>query len=149
MFRVPPPGGVRFAGWMLGIGAFLLCAAGLLFLFIRPDPITLEDAGLTRSSLQLVGFIMLAIGLLYFLLIYALREGSNVARIITTVLVGLSAVGALAQVVGGGPAGLLAWLQLLLDIIIIVCLWGTPNATEFFRKPQAPPAAQPPPPPPI
>jgi hypothetical protein len=150
--RIRPPGGVRFAGWMIGIGAFFLCLAGVLLLLIQPDAATLEEAGLTRGILQLVGFIMLAIGLLEFLLIYALWDGSNAARIIATILVGISVLGSLAQVLARAPGAGLAFIQLLIGIAILVGLWGTPSATEFFRRSEGPapmtPSSAPPPPPP-
>jgi hypothetical protein len=151
--RVRAPGGVRFAAWMIGIGAFFLCVAGVLLLFVRPDPATLQDGGLSRGVLQAVGFVLLAIGLIEFLLIYALLDASNVARIVVTVLIGINALGSLVQVLERAATGVTAWLQLLLDVAILICLWGTPNASEFFRRvpdqtavaPQ-PPAVPPPPP---
>jgi hypothetical protein len=151
--KVRPPGGVRFAGWMIGIGAFFLCLAGVLLLLVHPDQAALDEAGMTRGVLQLIGFIMLAIGLLEFLLIYALWDGSNTARIIATILIGLSVVGSLAQMLSRSPGAALAFIQLLIGIVILVGLWGTPNATEFFSRqeataPMAPPSAPPPPPPP-
>jgi hypothetical protein len=148
--RVRAPGGVRFAGWMIGIGAFFLCVAGVLLLLVRPDPATLQDAGIGRGVFQAIGFVLLAIGLIEFLLIYALLDGSNTARIVVTVLIGVNALGSLLQALARAPTGVTAWLQLMLDVAILICLWGTPNATEFFRRPAAatpPPPAAPPPPP--
>ena len=148
--RVRPPGGVRFAGWKIGIGAFFACVVGLLLLLIHFDTATLAEAGTWRGTIQLVGFIFLAIGLLEFLLIYALWDGSNTARIITSVLVGLSLLGSLGQVVSGSPNATLALLQVVISIAILVGLWGSPDASEFFRKPEAAsigPAGPPPPPP--
>jgi len=69
---------------MIGIGAFFACVVGLLLLLIHFDTSTLAEAGIGRGTIQLVGFIFLAIGLLEFLLIYALWDGSNTARIITS-----------------------------------------------------------------
>jgi hypothetical protein len=142
---------------MIGIGAVFACLAGLVLLLIQPDAATLADAGLSRGMFQLIGFILLAIGLVEFLLIYALWDGSNTARIITTVLVGLSAFGSLVQVLTRAPGGVTAWFQLLLDIVILGGLWATPSATEFFGRRPAPAQVPPPmpsggplpPPPPI
>ena len=148
--RVRPPGGVRFAGWMIGIGAFFSCVIGLLLLLINFDSVALAEAGIGRGIIQLVGFILLAIGLLEFLLIYALWDGSNVARIITTVLVGFSLLGSLGQVVSRSPGAAIALIQLVISIAILAGLWADPSATEFFRRPgpaTLPPTAPPPPPP--
>jgi hypothetical protein len=38
-------------------------------------------------------------------------------------------------------------IQLVIDIAILIGLWGTPAATEFFRRPDAGPAVAPGPPP--
>jgi hypothetical protein len=145
--RIRPPGGVRFAGWMIGINAFFLCMGGVLLLFVRPETSALEDAGLSQGILQLIGFVMLAIGLVEFLLIYALWDGSNVARIVITVLVGLSVLGSLGQALGRGFGAFLGVIQLVIDIAILIGLWGTPAATEFFGRPDVGPAVAPGPPP--
>ena len=148
--RIRPPGGVRFAGWMIGIGAFFTAVSGLLLLFLRPDRTTLDEVGITQGILQVIGFILLTIGLLEFLLIYALWDGSNVARIIATVLEGLVTLGALPRALAGGPGALASLFQLVIAFAVLLGLWGTPNATEFFRRPEAPivPLPIPPTPPP-
>ena len=151
--RVKPPAGVRVVSWLMGVQAFFLCLGGILLLLTPTDPATLETIRVGRGALQLIGFVMLGIGLLEFLLIVALRDGSNAARIIVTVFVGINAAGSLAQVVARAPTGVLSWIQLLFDVIILVMLWGTPNATEFFRGRALPaqgviPSPSPPPPPP-
>jgi hypothetical protein len=150
--RVRPPGGVRFAGWMIGIGAFFACVLGLLLLLIHFDSATLAEAGVGQGTIQLIGFIFLAIGLLEFLLIYALWDGSNTARIIASVLVGLSLLGSLGRVVSASQGATVAMLQVVISIAILVGLWGSPDASEFFRKPEGAvvrPVAPPPPPPPV
>jgi hypothetical protein len=133
--RPKPPGGVRFAAWMIGIGAFFLCLFGLLLLLIHLDAGVLAQAQISRGLVQLVGFMLLAVGLLEFLLIYALWDGSNVARIITTVLVSLSLVGALGQALSGSASAAPGVIQLVISLAILVGLWGDPGATEFFRRP--------------
>jgi uncharacterized membrane protein YuzA (DUF378 family) len=147
--KVRPPGGVRFAGWMIGIGAFFSCLGGVLLLALNPNDAFLSELGLTPGLLQLVGFVLLAIGLVEFLLIYALYGGSNVARIITTVLVGLSAVSALLQALSRSSGAFVALIQLIIAVAILLGLWG-PNGSEWFRRPddEAPSTAPPPPPPP-
>ena len=142
---------MRFAGWMIGIGAFFACVIGLLLLLIHFDSATLAEAGVGQGAIQLIGFIILAIGLLEFLLIYALWDGSNTARIITSVLVGLSLLGSLGQVVNASQGATVAMLQVVISIAILVGLWGSPDASAFFRKPDVAmvrPGTPPPPPPP-
>ena len=136
---------------MIGIGAFLLCVSGVLLLAGATRAARASDGAVGRGAFQAIGFVLLAVGLLEFLLIYALRDGSNVARIIVTVFVGLNAAGSLLQVLARTPTGVLSWIQLLFDTVILVGLWGTPSASEFFRKDErvlpGPPQAVPPPPP--
>ena len=79
---------------------------------------------------------MLTIGMLEFLLIYALWDGSNVARIITTVLVGLSVVGGLVQTITDAPGAIVSLIQMIIGLFIIAFLWGSPSATEFFARPE-------------
>lgn len=146
------PGGVRFAAWMIGINAFFLCIGGVVLLFVRFDKVAPKPGQTIPShgTLQIVGFVFLAIGLLELLLAYALTGGSKGARIIATVLFGLAALSSLAQVFSGGPAGFGAWIQLVIAVLILYGLWGTPRATEFFAKPEreVPPQSVPPVPPP-
>ena len=147
------PGGVRFAAWMIGLNAVGLCLVGLVLLFVRFDRVatSASEPVPSRGVLQVVGFVFLAIGALEFLLIWALTDGSNVARIITTVLVALGMSSDLAQVLVRSPAGVLAWIQLGIGAFILIGLWGTPAATEFFRREpaSAPQAMQQTPPRPV
>jgi hypothetical protein len=132
---------------MIGIGAAAAVLSGLFFLFVEIPQGTLDEIGTTRGVMQLGGFIVLAIGLVQFLLIYALYDASRVARIIVTVLVGLNLLASITAVLTGAPGAFISWLQGVLSIAILIGLWGTPDATEFFRKPPKPQPAIPPPPP--
>jgi low temperature requirement protein LtrA len=88
--------------------------------------------------------------LLELLLVYALFGGSNAARIITTVVFGVSLLFSLTSVLTRQPGALFAWVTGLVDVIVLVGLWGTPGAAEFFDSGRAPSAraAAPVPPPP-
>jgi hypothetical protein len=141
------PGGVTFAGWLIGINAFFLCVSGAILLFVVSSNETrLEDAGFSTGVAIAAGFVLLAIGLVLFLLIWALFGGSNGARWITTVLLVLGLLSNIRDVVGAERGGVTAWFSGLLAVIALVCLWGTPGAAEFFARPR--PARQMPPPPP-
>jgi hypothetical protein len=92
-----------------------------------------DDASWTpQGALLVTGFVVLALGLLELLLVYALFGWSNVARIITTVVFGVSLLFSLASVLTRQPGALFAWVTGLVDVIVLVGLWGTPGAAEFF-----------------
>jgi hypothetical protein len=77
-------------------------------------------------------------------LVYALFGGSNVARIVTTVLFGISLLSSVIVVLARGDGAVAAWISGVIDVIVLVSLWGTPGAQEFFaaerteRRPAAP-----------
>ncbi len=113
---------------------------------VRPRPLVLiATLGGAMAALGPL-VVLLAIGLVLFLLIWALFGGSNGARWITTVLLVLGLLSNIEDVVGAERGGVTAWFSGLLAVIALVCLWGTPGAAEFFARPR--PARQMPPPPP-
>ena len=61
---------------------------------------------------------MLTLGLLELLLVYALFGGSNAARIITTVVFGVSLLFSLTSVLTRQPGALFAWVTGLVDVIV-------------------------------
>ena len=91
---------------------------------------------------------ILALGLLELLLVYALFGGSNAARIIATVVFGLSLAYSVIAVLAATLGALFSWMTGVIDVIVLVGLWGTPGAQEFFRPAEAPRAIPPPPSPP-
>jgi hypothetical protein len=78
------PGGVTFAGWLMGINGVFSALAGLIVLLVASNTREMTRHGLSQGPLVVAGFVALTLGLLE-LLLYALFGGSNPARIITTV----------------------------------------------------------------
>jgi hypothetical protein len=144
------PGGVTFAGWMMGINGAFSAIGGVIVLIVASNTREMTRHGLPQGALLATGFVLLALGLLELLLVYALFGGSNVARIITTVVFGVSLLFSLTSVLTRQPGALFAWVTGLVDVIVLVGLWGTPGAAEFFDPGRASStrAAPPVPPPP-
>jgi len=143
------PGGVTFAGWLMGINAAFGALGAVVVLLAASNTRLMVRHGLPQGGLLIVGFILLAVGLLELVLVYALFGGSNVARIVTTVVFGVSLLSSLIVVLARGDGAVVAWISGVIDVIVLVSLWGTPGAQEFFAAERAErrPAAPPPPPP--
>jgi hypothetical protein len=144
------PGGVTFAGWLIGINGALLALGAIVLLLAASNTRLMVRHGLAQGPLLILGFVLLAVGLAELLLVYALFGGNNVARIVATVLFGISLASSLTVVLTRGDGAVVSWITGLIDVIVLVSLWGTPGAQEFFvsGRPERRPAAPPPPPPP-
>ena len=94
--------------------------------------------GLSHGPLLATGLVLLTLELLELLLVYTLFGRSNVARIITPVVFGVSVMLSLGSVLTRQPGAFLAWVTGLIDVTVLVGLWGTLSATEFFRSESAP-----------
>ncbi len=130
------PGGVTFAGWLIGINGVFLSIGGVATLLAASNTRLMIRHGLPQGAILILGFVLLAVGLTELLLVYALFGGSNVARIVVTVLFGLGLLLNLVVVVSRGDGAVFAWIQGLVQVVVLVGLWGTPGAQEFFRSPK-------------
>jgi hypothetical protein len=80
---------VTFAGWLIGINGVFLSLGGVVTLLVASNTRLMIRHGLAQGAILILGFVLLAVGLIELLLVYALFGGSNVARIVVTVLFGL------------------------------------------------------------
>jgi hypothetical protein len=142
------PGGVTFAGWLIAINGVLLSIGAIVILLAASNTRLMVRHGMAQGALLIVGFVVLIVGLGELLLVYALFGGSNVARIVVTVLFGISLLSSLGVVLARGDGALAAWITGIIDVIVLVGLWGTPGAQEFFRAPSMAARSTPPPVPP-
>jgi hypothetical protein len=144
------PGGVTFAGWLIGINGVLLALGAVVLLLVASNTRLMVRHGLAQGPLLGIGFLLLAVGLAELLLVYALFGGSNVARIIATILFGISLLSSLTAVLTRGEGAVVSWITGVIDVIVLVSLWRTPGAQEFFASTRSErrPASPPPPPPP-
>jgi len=134
----------------MGINGVFSAIGGLIVLLVASNTREMVRHGLSQGPLLATGFVVLTLGLLELLLVYALLGGSNAARIITTVVFGVSLLFSFTSVLTRQPGAFFAWVTGLVDVIVLVGLWGTPGATEFFdsRHALSTRAAPPVPPPP-
>jgi hypothetical protein len=100
------PGGVTFAGWLMGINGGFAALGGVVLLLVASNTREMQRHGLAQGPYLVFGFVILAIGLLQLLLVYALFGGSNAARIIATVVFGLSLVYSVIAVLAATPGAL-------------------------------------------
>ena len=143
-------GGVTFAGWLMGINGVFSAIGGVIVLIVASNTREMARHGLPQGALLVTDFVVLTLGLLELLLVYPLFGGSNAARIITTVVFSVWLLFSLTSVLTRQPGALFAWVTGLVDVIVLVGLWGTPGAADFFDSGRAPStrAAPPVPPPP-
>jgi hypothetical protein len=142
------PGGVTFAGWLMGINGAFAAIGGVVVLVVASNARAMQRHGLAQGPSIAFGFTLLTVGLLELLLVYALFGGSNAARIIATVVFGLSLAYSVVAILVAGPGALVSWITGVLDVIVLVGLWGTPGAQEFFAPSPSRAGARPIPPPP-
>jgi hypothetical protein len=78
------PAGVGFISWLLILGGAINVVAGVLMLFHRGeafiDALNISDSGVTGYAIG-----MIAVGAVILLIAFALRGGSNVARMLLVV----------------------------------------------------------------
>jgi len=134
----------------MGINGGFAAIGGVVVLLVASNARAMQRYGLAEGPYLAFGFILLSVGLLELLLVYALFGASNVARIIATVVFVLSLAYSVVAVLIAGPGALVSWITGVIDVIVLVGLWGTPGAQEFFGSAPAPtaPRSIPPPPPP-
>jgi hypothetical protein len=112
------PGGVTFAGWLMGINGVFSAIGGVIVLIVASNTREMARHGLPQGALLVTG----SVSLLFSLTSVLTRQ----------------------------PGALFAWVTGLVDVILLVGLWGTPGAADFFDSGRAPStrAAPPVPPPP-
>lgn len=96
-----------------------------------PDPSEFETV--VSVAIALASGIVLVIGALFVFFAFMMRAGRNWARIVLTVLTGLSIASGLS---GGGTGGGMHWsnwVSLVLSIVALVFMFLAPS-NEYFRR---------------
>jgi hypothetical protein len=68
---------VTFAGWLIGINGAFSAIGGVIVLIVAPNTREMARDGLPQGALLVTGFVVLTLGLLQLLLVYACSEGAT------------------------------------------------------------------------
>jgi hypothetical protein len=120
------PGGVTFAGWLIGINGVLLALGAVVLLLAASNTRLMVRHGLAQGPLLVIGFLLLAVGLAERSLL------SSLTPVLTRV-----------------EGAVFSWITGVIDVFVLVSLWGRPGAQEFFGAGRAERWAPTPPPPPL
>lgn len=152
-----PPGGVRFIGVLLKLNAILTAIGAVVLIAKAGDDAFFELLGIDPDMAGYRGLLGLLIAGLTWVLVMALYDRSRGARMVVAVatgirlvmdvfaMVGLIGTTGLSLGVGGGSARGVAVVDALLSLLILYFLFGTPSATEWFKRPAAVQQVPPPP----
>ncbi|MGO1737712.1 MAG: hypothetical protein ACTHYM_01820 [Actinomycetaceae bacterium] len=126
---VERPGVLKAACIIMWIISGLALLGGIAFMALSPSDLGVsgpEDVFVT------VGIVVIVMALLYAVLATFVWKGSNVARIILTVLLGLSLLGSLSTIGQGGTDAGGNVLGLVLLILVLVFMWQ--RSSSAFMK---------------
>jgi uncharacterized membrane protein len=122
------PVGVTIVAVLAWISGFFSILGGILMLISG-----LEVASMSREALIIAAVISIIIGIVVIIVSFGLFRGSNVARIITTVVFVLNIVNAVVQIFTGTQSIWTALLSALPSIIGVILLY-TKSANAFFNR---------------
>ena len=81
---------VTFLGVLIGLQAAAASILGVVYLVVSTDIVALERIGMGRATTTAVGLFLLGLGLITFVMIGALWQGSPAARAVVACLTALS-----------------------------------------------------------
>lgn len=122
------PVGVTIVAVLAWISGFFSILGGILLLISG-----LEVASMSREALIIAAVISIIVGIVVIVVSFGLFRGSNVARIITTVVFVLNIVNAVVQIFTGTQSLWTALLSALPSIIGVILLY-TKSANAFFNR---------------
>ncbi|MGK3950986.1 hypothetical protein ACLKM7_01540 [Microbacterium sp. I2] len=122
------PVGVTIVAVLAWISGFFSILGGILLLISG-----LEVASMSREALIIAAVISIIVGIVVIIVSFGLFRGSNVARIITTVVFVLNIVNAVVQIFTGTQSLWTALLSALPSIIGVILLY-TKSANAFFNR---------------
>lgn len=140
-----PPGGVRFIGGLMKLNAIVTGLIGILFVAKSSDDAFWARLDVPSGIGGYQGLAFLLVAGLTWILVLALYDRSRGARVIVTVLTCLRIAADLASIIRySGPARAVAIIDLLFGLFILFLLYGTPAATEWFKRQEYPESPVPP-----
>ncbi|MGC5628113.1 hypothetical protein ACPYO6_07670 [Georgenia sp. Z1344] len=129
---VERPGMLKAACIILWVISGLALLGGFAYLALDPSDVAPAGTYIREDDLRAIGVGVLIGAVLYAFLTVLVWRGSNVGRIILTVLLVLSVLGALANIASGAAAGV---VTLLLVVLVLVFLWQKTSSEYIaYRK---------------
>ena len=122
------PVGVTIVAVLAWISGFFSILGGILMIISG-----LEVASMPREALIVAAVISIIVGIVVIIVSFGLFRGSNVARIITTVVFVLNIINAIVQLFTGTQSVWTALLSALPSIIGVILLYTKP-ANAFFAR---------------
>jgi len=122
------PVGVTIVAVLAWISGFFSILGGILMIISG-----LEVASMSREALIIAAVISIIVGIVVIIVSFGLFRGSNVARIIVTVVFVLNIVNAIIQMFTGTQSLWTALLSALPSIIGVILLY-TKSANAFFTR---------------
>ncbi|WP_019180954.1 hypothetical protein [Microbacterium yannicii] len=122
------PVGVTIVAVLAWISGFFSILGGILMIISG-----LEVASMSREALIIAAVISIIVGIVVIIVSFGLFRGSNVARIIVTVVFVLNIVNAVIQMFTGTQSLWTALLSALPSIIGVILLY-TKSANAFFTR---------------
>lgn len=122
------PVGVTIVAVLAWISGFFSILGGILMIVSG-----LEVASMPREALIVAAVISIIVGIVVIIVSFGLFRGSNVARIITTVVFVLNIINAIVQMFTGTQSIWTALLSALPSIIGVILLYTKP-ANAFFAR---------------
>ena len=122
------PVGVTIVAVLAWISGFFSILGGVLMIISG-----LEVASMSREALIIAAVISIIVGIVVIIVSFGLFRGSNVARIIVTVVFVLNIVNAIIQMFTGTQSLWTALLSALPSIIGVILLY-TKSANAFFTR---------------
>ncbi|TFV94861.1 hypothetical protein [Orlajensenia leifsoniae] len=118
------PGGIVLIAVLAWIGAALQIISGILVLtrVLNPEGVSTETA-----------WVAIVVGVISFLVAFALFTGSRVARILVTISFVLSLISAIFSILAH-PANFVGPLLAAIVAVIGLVLLYTKTANEYFRR---------------
>lgn len=130
--QVNRPATITLIGGLAFIAGAIDMISGVLLFFLLPNEEVVANFG-GSGGLIAAAIGSIVVGLITAVLGGGLLRGSNVARLIVTVLQVLSIIGSLFLAVAyiGDASVIGEWLGLAVSVVLVILLW-TPKASRYF-----------------
>lgn len=125
------PLGISIITILMFIGAILDIAAGV-FLLIETGTVA-EAADVSEATITGYAIALLVIGVIFALLAFGLRSGSNGVRLLIGVVMALRIIASVYAIIALPASRFEGLVTGILAVVILYFLYGTEDSKEFFE----------------